>query len=526
MTDTPEALCRPRWGKTLWGFVALGSSGMLPAGAVVGLTGELVWLIPALLCTLVTWSALYRATTRVRADHIGLSSRTLLRRRSARWSEVAELRLQVTYTYLKRSSGEESRHVSVLLRDGRRWDLSLPRSWAPRTEECDATLDRLRALHRRYGAVAVQRTEPATLTVIRGRTTGSRRLGSLVACVLLLVGGVVAVQGVPAAAAYVQAWESAVPCSPGTPTADRGDCLRTVHAVIERTEAQPGERHSSYLYFTDDRPTDRRMVSRNAADSFRAGDRVRLTVWHGTVMEVEGDRHVWREHIRGAGDFAALAAGLTLGAGFAAARFLIRFRHRNRPDGEILPSALPFGAAFGVTALWLLPLSYLHPMAPFASPATTTWASLGTTVTLTLLVWAWRATRAQVPEAPATRPAVRSDEEVFLPARFLDATDYNPHRFGTHLVMGGGEPLAVVPHSGPGRFAAHPVPVSRLLLVRVRRAAGGDAKTVPSDWHVAELDDAGTLVRLAASPADLTRILRELPASGVTAAPGTGAAVR
>lgn len=46
---------------------------------------------------------------------------------------------------------------------------------------------------------------------------------------------------------------------------------------------------------------------------------------------------------------------------------------------------------------------------------------------------------------------------------------------------------------------------------------GGDGDTVPSSWHIAELDDAGTPVRLAAAPDDLTRILREL-ASGRTPA--------
>ncbi|MES4827556.1 PH domain-containing protein, partial [Streptomyces anthocyanicus] len=41
-------------------------------------------------------------------------------------------------------------------------------------------------------------------------------------------------------------------------------------------------------------------------------------------------------------------------------------------------------------------------------------------------------------------------------------------------------------------------------------------------WQVAELDDAGEPVRLAAAPADLTRILHALGAAG--AATDTGAA--
>ncbi|MFE1507889.1 hypothetical protein [Streptomyces sp. NPDC058726] len=251
------------------------------------------------------------------------------------------------------------------------------------------------------------------------------------------------------------------------------------------------------------------------------GDRVRLTLWRGEVKAVAGDRHTWRDHTAGVGDLAMVAAGLTLLAGYPAARMLLRVRSRRRPDGEVLPSALPFAAALAVTALWLLPLCYLHPTAPFASPTTTTWTALGTVTTLTLVVWAWRATRIRPPGPLGppgqtgerlVRPGEPAEGEVFLPARFLEATAYNPHRFGTHVVVGGDGPPAVVPHSGPGRFAARPVPVSRLTLQRVRRARGDDPGVIPGDWHVAELDDAGTPVRLAAAPADLARILRELPA--------------
>jgi hypothetical protein len=100
-------------------------------------------------------------------------------------------------------------------------------------------------------------------------------------------------------------------------------------------------------------------------------------------------------------------------------------------------------------------------------------------------------------------------DDVFLAARFLEHTDYNPYGFGTHIVLGSGPP-AVTPHPGPGRFAAKPVPVERLAVKEVRRVRGSDGDTVPSGWRIAELDDAGTPVRLAAAPADLTRILREL----------------
>ncbi|MFE3637102.1 hypothetical protein [Streptomyces sp. NPDC059168] len=52
--------------------------------------------------------------------------------------------------------------------------------------------------------------------------------------------------------------------------------------------------------------------------------------------------------------------------------------------------------------------------------------------------------------AAARKTQESSDEEVFLAARSLESTDYSPHIFGTHIVLGGGPP-AVAPHPGPGR---------------------------------------------------------------------------
>ncbi|NEC65078.1 hypothetical protein G3I41_10550, partial [Streptomyces sp. SID9727] len=53
-------------------------------------------------------------------------------------------------------------------------------------------------------------------------------------------------------------------------------------------------------------------------------------------------------------------------------------------------------------------------------------------------------------------------------------------------------------------------PADRLTVTAVRRARGSDGDTVPRDWHIAELDDAGEPVRLAAAPADLARIVDAL----------------
>ncbi|MGW4104203.1 PH domain-containing protein [Streptomyces sp. NPDC004976] len=523
MSDAREVTCRPRWTGALWILVGLGAAGTAAAVALRAYTGVHAWPAVGVLPALTGLVALWKCTARLRADARGLHSRTLLRRRSVPWSEVADLRLRLMYAQLHRS--EESRRVSVLLRDGRTWVLPLPRSWTSDAREFDETLEALRALHRRHGPPEAT-GEPAHRTVISAGTTGSGWTGSLLLCALLLTGAGLSVWAIPAAGAYERDWRAAVPCAAEPGRQDPGDCPTVVPAVIRYTEPQPN-RKTGWLYFTGARPLERLAVSQEAADAFRPGDRVRLTLWRGEVKAVAGDRHTWRDHTAGVGDLAMVAAGLTLLAGYPAARMLLRVRSRRRPDGEVLPSALPFAAALAVTALWLLPLCYLHPTAPFASPTTTTWTALGTVTTLTLVVWAWRATRIRPPgplgplgppgETGQTgerlvRPGEPAEGEVFLPARFLEATAYNPHRFGTHVVVGGDGPPAVVPHSGPGRFAARPVPVSRLTLQRVRRARGDDPGVIPGDWHVAELDDAGTPVRLAAAPADLTRILRELPA--------------
>jgi hypothetical protein len=52
--------------------------------------------------------------------------------------------------------------------------------------------------------------------------------------------------------------------------------------------------------------------------------------------------------------------------------------------------------------------------------------------------------------------------------------------------------------------------VERLTVKGVRRQRGDDGDLVPRSWHIAELDDAGRPVRLAAALADLTRIVRAL----------------
>ncbi|MEU3097454.1 PH domain-containing protein, partial [Streptomyces sp. NPDC006967] len=459
MSDAREVTCRPRWTGALWILVGLGAAGTAAAVALWAYTGVHAWPAVGVLPALTGLVALWKCTARLRADARGLHSRTLLRRRSVPWSEVADLRLRLMYAQLHRS--EESRRVSVLLRDGRTWVLPLPRSWTSDAQEFDETLEALRALHRRHGPPEAT-GEPAHRTVISAGTTGSGWTGSLLLCALLPAGAGLSVWAIPSAGAYERDWTAAVPCAAEPGRQDPGDCLTVAPAVIRYTEPQPN-RKTSWLYITGARPLERLAVSQEAADAFRPGDRVRLTWWRGEVKAVAGDRHTWRDHTAGVGDLAMVAAGLTLVAGYPAARMLLRVRSRRRPDGEVLPSALPFAAALAVTALWLLPLCYLHPTAPFASPTTTTWTALGTVTTLTLVVRAWRTTRIRPPGPlgppgetgePLARPGEPAEGEVFLPARFLEATAYNPHHFGTHVVVGGGASMSFVkaPLSGLGWF--------------------------------------------------------------------------
>lgn len=502
MSDPREVTCRPQRTGFRWFLVALGAAGTVAAVLMWALTGLAVWAGLALLPALATVTALHKVTVRVRADAHGVHSRSLLHRRSVRWSDIADLRVRLKYA--NSSKVQDVRRLVVVPRDGRKWTLSLPVGFTTSDPEFDETLEAFRALHRRYGT-----PESSRLVVVSYRTTGRGFAGSLVVSVLLLAVAGLAASFVPSAEEDRQAWNSAVPCTADTPAAERGEaCLTTLPAVIEHTEAQR-PKQDSWLYFTDARPLERLRVSWEAAQAFRAGDEVELTVWHGRVMEVAGERHVWREHIPTAGSVTVAAAVATLVAGYPAARVLLVLRSRRRPDGEVLPTALPFVVVLVGTALWLIPLCYLHSTTLFTSPLTTLWPGAGTAASLALFAWAWRATRVREPEEGTGPAGPDGDEEVFLPARFLEATDYNPHRFGTHIALGGGPP-AVVPHPGPDRFAAKPIPAERLTLKKVRLAQGSDGELVPRTWHVAELDDAGTPVRLTAAPEDLPRILSHL----------------
>ncbi|MFF9125714.1 PH domain-containing protein [Streptomyces sp. NPDC014889] len=450
MADVWNVTCRPRWRRALWPFV------------------------------------------RVSADARGLHMRTLLRHRSVPWGDIAELRVH-------RKSARTGCRVSLLLHDGHERLLPLPRGRSSDDPDFDAEVEALRALHRRHAA-----TESSKVPAVSYRTARRGWVGLLVVCPVLLACAAMAAQSVSGTASDERAWKSATACTARTPAAERRECLTTTPAVISRTEADVPKR-SSWLYFTDGRPVERLFVPRDAALEFEGGGSVELTFWRGRLMKVSGKNHVWRQDIPTAGGTAAWAAAFLLAAGCSAAHSLLRLLGRRLRDDESLPPVLPFAGALAATALWLLPLCYLHPTTLFSSTVAITWLAVGSLVTLGLFAGAWHTTSATAPGAATAKPAAEETGEEFLPARFLEDTDYNPHGFGTHIVLDGG-PLAVAP--GPGRFAARPIPVQRLTLKNVRRARHTDP--VDRRWDVAELDDAGTPVRLAAEPADLARVLREL----------------
>jgi hypothetical protein len=467
----------------------------------------LVAVVAGLALAVVTAACLHAATARVGADAYGLHTRTLLCRRNVPWSEVDDLRIHVQY-----GRGSEVRRVGVALRGGRTWRLPLPvssSSW-PDGSDFDAKLAAMRALHRRYGNPGAG--EADHVPVLTKRTAGRATVLPLLACFLLLAGAGVAAHSVNGAAAHERAWKSAAVCTAATLDADRGNCRTVVRTSIASTRYGRNYRHG-WLYFTDGRPVRRVDVARDPAKAFQPGDRVEVTVWRHHVMAVEGKRYLWRDYFPTGGSTAVIAALLVLVAGYFGSLMLTHLRGRRLREDEILPSVLPFVGALVGTALWLLPLCYRYPTTLFSSSVAIGWGIAGVLATSVLFALAWRATRVRLPganEDGALPPEPDDTEDVFLAAYFLDDTDYNPNGFGTHIVFGPGGSLAVTPHPGPGRFAARSVPIRRLTAGKVRLVRGDDGDTVPRSWHVAELDDGGRTVRLAASPENLTRILREL----------------
>ncbi|MBO2445979.1 PH domain-containing protein [Actinomadura barringtoniae] len=437
----------------------------------------------------------YVGTAKVIADEDGLRTSTLLRRRRVRWDELADLRVRERDTY----KNGVVRQVEAVLDDGRVLRLPLPvdnRGHA----DFDRQVQTLRSLLRCHRPEVPERS-----TKVTRRTAADRQWVPVSICLLLLLSAGLLALMVPYQERESRAWRSASACSATTPQNARKDCLDTAAGTIDRTMVDCGKHGESWLYFAGNEPLQWAGVGCEDARAFRQSDRVAVTFWHDQVVKVAGTRHTYRAQPPQPGAMAMIAAGLLLGACYPAARVLVRLRHRRRPADEVLPTTLPFLLPILGTAVWLLPLAFLRPSGTFAIPI----AAVGAVATLLLVRWAWRATAIRTPGVGAASGGPTPGEDVYVRARFLDDTPYNPHEFGGYIVFGDG-PMAVVLGPAAGRFGAKPIPAERITVRRVRRVVGGDGDAVPASWNVAELDDAGTPIRLAAAPADLQLLLQQL----------------
>ncbi|MGY0024843.1 hypothetical protein [Streptomyces sp. cg35] len=338
----------------------------------------------------------------------------------------------------------------------------------------------------------------------------------LVAVVLAAAAGAVATK-VSGTVAEERAWKAAGPCRAGAPFAESAGCRFREPAVVGRTVV--GHSRSggdSWLYFRDGKPFGRLNVSSDDAAAFQPGQRVELVYWQRKVRQVTGAGHTADLAVPDGGEVAAAVVALgCAGAGVAAVAAL-RFRFRRRPHDEVRPSPVGFVVLAVLSAAWLIPLSYFRPTTLWQEPA----LYVGLVVTGALCVPIWRAARLWAPADFGAAPPPPDDREVFVRAAFLDDTAYNPDGFGTHLVLGGGQPAAVVPHGGPGRFAARDVPVGQLRLTEIRRVRAGDGETVSRGWYVAVFTDGadGSEVRLGAEPRQLALVLRAFKEYGAVVA--------
>ncbi len=207
-----------------------GAAGLVLVVARLAMTGGVpdVWVLAGVVLLPLGVGGAYAAAVRVHADADGLSYRTLLRRRRARWEDVADVRV-----YVQHLRHGDTHRVEVVTRGGRVWRLPLP--VGPSSEGRDTfddTVEALRALHRRHGT-----PESEHLVVITGSAAG-RRVGLAAwMCAMFLAGAALAAWFVPVVAETELAWTSAVPCAAESSEHDR-DCLTTLSAVIARTDVR------------------------------------------------------------------------------------------------------------------------------------------------------------------------------------------------------------------------------------------------------------------------------------------------
>lgn len=167
MTVGQEVSVRSPRRRPLWVCVGVGAAGAVLAAGRLVYSGAFAdwWVGGGLLAALVGVAFLHGVTLEVGADAYGVRYGSLLRRhRSMPWDDIADLRVHIQYG----RHGEEYFRVGVLLRDGRTRRLPLPVSGSRDDRpDFDATLDALRALHRRHG-----NPESDHLAVISRRTAG------------------------------------------------------------------------------------------------------------------------------------------------------------------------------------------------------------------------------------------------------------------------------------------------------------------------------------------------------------------
>ncbi|WP_419995687.1 PH domain-containing protein [Streptomyces boninensis] len=443
---------------------------------------------------------------RVEAGPYGLRIRRFRRWRHLEWDEVARFGVIVK----RRAKGPDSCRVGVELRDGGRLLLPLPYENAPAPPRFHEQLERLRELQLRYSAAEPVPEFPAFGTSPAEPPRDRLLYARLVPLVLCLIagigGGYVAVAGVGPEERSARDWAAARPCPemPGPDDAGR-DCRTVGRGVVKEVHVDRPSRRSddSWISFKDETPLPKADVEHDTALELRPGDRVELTWWRGRLMTVAGAGRTFKEYEPAPRVVAVLVTVVVP----IAAGFLVFWLGRRRRHGQAVKpgergdaSGMAFLVPVLATGAWTIALAAIRPGADVAR-----WVAIGCGLgTLALLVAAWR----QTGERGRTGPRVLPEgEDVYVPAMILGPVPYAGHFGGSWIVVGGG-PMALVPAKS-SRFGAIPVPAGRLTVQDVRRPLA-DEEGVPSAWHVADLLDGDTHVRLTAAPDDLAALLGRL----------------
>ncbi|NGN64372.1 hypothetical protein G5C51_10705 [Streptomyces sp. A7024] len=345
------------------------------------------------------------------------------------------------------------------------------------------------------------------------------RLIPLLLCLAALAGGgYVAVAGVGPEEREARAWEAAEACPAMSGTPDIGrDCRTTVRGVVEETHAERPKRRGhapNWIAFRNDKPAPKVNVADfDTAAEYGPGDRVELTWWRGRLMTVSGEGRTFDQNVPAP---RALAVLVTVAVPIAAGGLVLWLGRRRRAGQSVAPGERgdAGGKAFLVpilaTAAWTILLAALRPGVGVAQGVALA-CGLGT---LALTAIAWRQTGSRGRPEERVLPA---GEDTYVPAMILGRVPYEGH-FGGSWIVVRDDSMALVPSKS--RFGAKEIPVRRLRVQHVRRPRA-EEEGVPSSWHVAELLDGDTPVRLTAAPDDLAALLDRIRS---VALPESGAA--